>query len=331
MIQFDNAGNAICGSILRNGGANNGTPFYSVGIASDSSGQYTYMGGTFGDSLICGKSILIPLFAFEAPYVARWQPCPSSSLNISGSNDSTCKNTCDGIVKAFPNGGNPPYTYLWNNGETTQIDTGLCVGTYAVMVTDSAGNKITFSDTVFAKPVTAVTLTVQSSDTTCQNSGTITLFGSPAGGTYSGLGVHGKYFYPDSVPWDNEYLFTYSYTNSYGCTSSITDSLYVAFCSGITELTRDNGEWTIYPNPSNGMFTIVGTQNFVSSWSVEVYNVLGEKVYSAAPTDFPRRGSVSFSYEINLSSEPDGVYFYRVVAGDGGILGSGKVVKVSEE
>ena len=44
--------------------------------------------------------------------------------------------------------GTPPYTYLWNNGQTGQTITGLTVGTYSCTVTDGNGCEVTKSDTI---------------------------------------------------------------------------------------------------------------------------------------------------------------------------------------
>lgn len=46
---------------------------------------------------------------------------------------------CDGGGTANPAGGTPPYTYLWDNGQTTQTATGMCVGVHTVTVTDANG------------------------------------------------------------------------------------------------------------------------------------------------------------------------------------------------
>jgi hypothetical protein len=86
----------------------------------------------------------------------------------------------------------------------------------------------------------------------------------------------------------------------------------------------------VFPNPSSGKFTIqyVGTQNpdsYRDVSEIQVYNVFGEKVYSA-PTGFPKWESVSFSYEINLSAQPNGIYFYRVVSESGELIGEGKLI-----
>ncbi|MGE5356208.1 MAG: SdrD B-like domain-containing protein [Deltaproteobacteria bacterium] len=57
-------------------------------------------------------------------------------LNIS-STPETGNNTNDGTATANHEGGVPPYTYVWNTGQTTQTITGLAPGTYSVTVTDT--------------------------------------------------------------------------------------------------------------------------------------------------------------------------------------------------
>jgi hypothetical protein len=54
--------------------------------------------------------------------------------------------------------------------------------------------------------------------------------------------------------------------------------------------------------------------------SIEVYNMLGEKVYEETLC------STQGDNTINLSNQPNGVYLYRVLQQDGTLLGEGKVV-----
>jgi gliding motility-associated-like protein len=58
-----------------------------------------------------------------------------------------CFSGADGSIDITPAGGTPLYTYLWNNGATTQDRTGLIAGNYTVTVTDanSCTNSQTYS------------------------------------------------------------------------------------------------------------------------------------------------------------------------------------------
>jgi len=55
-----------------------------------------------------------------------------------------------GGARGVPSNGIPPYTYLWNNGATTQTINGLVPGTYSVTVTDAIGGVAEGSTTVVA-------------------------------------------------------------------------------------------------------------------------------------------------------------------------------------
>lgn len=53
--------------------------------------------------------------------------------------DQTCGSNDGTATAGTPNGGNSPYTYSWNNGQTTSTATGLTAGNYTVVVTDAQG------------------------------------------------------------------------------------------------------------------------------------------------------------------------------------------------
>lgn len=50
-----------------------------------------------------------------------------------------CDNVPDGTAGAVPNGGTPPYSYLWSNGAVTPQISGLVAGIYTATVTDAKG------------------------------------------------------------------------------------------------------------------------------------------------------------------------------------------------
>ena len=73
------------------------------------------------------------------------EPLPISTNSVLA--DVSCYGACDGTAIVIPTGGTPPYTYLWDNGQTTSTVTGLCGGSYWVQVFDA--NLCNFFTSVF--------------------------------------------------------------------------------------------------------------------------------------------------------------------------------------
>ncbi len=82
---------------------------------------------------------------------------------------------------------------------------------------------------------------------------------------------------------------------------------------------KEQNQITVMPNPSNGTFTFLLEREKVNGESIEIYTMLGEKVYS-------QFGICSSSFTIDLSSQPNGIYLYRVLNEEGGLVGEGKLV-----
>ena len=89
--------------------------------------------------------------------------------------------------------------------------------------------------------------------------------------------------------------------------------------TSISEISSTKGLINVYPNPNNGIFTL-SQSNLNTACSIEIYNILGEKVYTE------HLAQSQSSNTINLTGQPSGVYFYRVLEQDGGLVGSGKLV-----
>ena len=97
--------------------------------------------------------------------------------------------------------------------------------------------------------------------------------------------------------------------------------------TGINELQGKNEEIKVFPNPSKGVFTIessvvsAGPENSAGKSSVEIYNELGQEVFST-PLNLPQ----GRDFKIDLSSQSAGIYLYRVVSEKGNLIASGKLV-----
>ena len=99
--------------------------------------------------------------------------------------DISCNGLCDGQASATVSGGSPGYTYLWSNGQTTSIDTGLCGGTYNITVTDVNGCMVIDNVTI-AEP-SAINLLPSGTDATCgasDGSAAVNVTGGTPGYTY---------------------------------------------------------------------------------------------------------------------------------------------------
>ena len=84
----------------------------------------------------------------------------------------------DGAVIAFGSGGTPPYTYLWNNGATTQSQTGLPAGYYTVVATDANGCFGTgYGNVTASTPIAATYTTTASSCTAPTGTAALTVTG----------------------------------------------------------------------------------------------------------------------------------------------------------
>ena len=82
-----------------------------------------------------GCQILSSILLTQPPVISQ---AITASVFQSGTNIS-CFGLSDGNVDLSINGGNPGYTYVWNNGALTQDLTGVPFGTYNVVVTDING------------------------------------------------------------------------------------------------------------------------------------------------------------------------------------------------
>jgi hypothetical protein len=109
-------------------------------------------------------------------------------------------------------------------------------------------------------------------------------------------------------------------------TSSV-DTLSVQICAGINEA-KESVSSTVYPNPNNGSFQL-GIRNYQLSEgipmggtaaNVEIYNMLGEKVYSSA------LNIQNSTFSINLGTKSAGLYHYRVVSEAGNLITNGKFI-----
>jgi hypothetical protein len=74
----------------------------------------------------------------------------------------------------------------------------------------------------------------------------------------------------------------------------------------------------LYPNPNNGQFTLTGlTQGMM----IEVYDYTGRKISTASASEI--------SMQLNISTQPNGIYLIRIIDKSGTLVDQKKVVKTN--
>ena len=225
------------------------------------------------------------------------------SVEIFGTN-TDCFESCTGIADASVSGGSFPYSYLWSNGDTTTAVTDLCIGVYAVTVTDANGTTVTDSVTITSPPQIVVdTFITDASCITCAD-GSITIV--VTGGVP-----------PYEIGWNNndstatidsllpgEYL--YMVTDSNGCI--VKSPLIVGVASGIKNIGMKE-LINIYPNPVADELFISINQN--QTGLIEITDLLGRRISA----------STNFNYysenKIDVSQLTSGFYFISLKFNDG--------------
>jgi hypothetical protein len=102
-------------------------------------------------------SLAFLLFALASSNLVTAQIIP----NVTYTNDNTM--TCSGTASATATGGAGGYVYMWSNGATGSSISGLCAGSYYVIVQDAAQDTASFSFTI-TNPCSNFTSTISATD-----------------------------------------------------------------------------------------------------------------------------------------------------------------------
>ncbi|MBI3509535.1 MAG: gliding motility-associated C-terminal domain-containing protein [Bacteroidetes bacterium] len=103
-----------------------------------------------------------------------------------------CNTSCNGTATVNITSGTAPFTFQWSDpiAQTTQTATGLCAGTYSVIVNDAGGCSNTLTVTLVAP--SAITINPSITPTTCgQCNGSVTLNASGGTSPYTYLWSNG--------------------------------------------------------------------------------------------------------------------------------------------
>jgi PKD repeat protein len=313
--------------------------------------NHTYIkNGTFNvelyittDSTWCSDSITIPVTITN---VDTLEPCtlsPSFNITYDSSGQVTFTSTSTGTYANT--------LYYWNPGDGSPTQLGSSVFTYTYPFIGNYTCTLILKDTGAGYCLDSVSNPLYVYNKDSLQASFIYTADSIASGTYyftsTSLGTNANTYYKwnagDGSPADSglgmtTYTHTYYVNGPYSATltiwytilpkalthkvisfnhfdeSSYTLVINVNNVTGIANLQDESGNYTLYPNPSNGQFrvSITGLSQSQNA-KIDVLNILGENVYS---TTAEASGS-SFNKDINMQNAPAGLYFVRITTQNG--------------
>jgi hypothetical protein len=97
-----------------------------------------------------------------------------------------------------------------------------------------------------------------------------------------------------------------------GCATEDFIDIDVVPCPGIEEVDSRTIDINVYPNPSDGHFT-VAIKGFDKDVEMEILNLMGQTIDR---TRLDNSNKATFSRSFDLSGQPSGIYFLRFTDGD---------------
>jgi len=188
----------------------------------------------------------------------------------------SCFGETDGSITINVTGGVSPYTYVWENSDTTTNINSLSTGTYTLLVEDANG--CTYLDSAVITEPAVLNLSATSVAESLGNDGSINL--TITGGTT-----------PYNITWSNSAItedinglaggsYTAAVVDSNGCIDSIT--VLVSSTFSISE--NEDGHITVYPNPTNGMVYIKGNGVVSGEYVLTIMDLRGRTIHSSTGT-----------------------------------------------
>ena len=201
----------------------------------------------------------------------------SLTSNLTVTNLSSCL-ISDGSIDQNIIGGIPPYTYLWNNGDTTEDISGLIAGTYYVTTTDSIGC-FTTSSVFVDQPSDSLRLSFTTSEfngfnTACYADSSGSIFAN----TYGGFGlITYSWSTGDSSSTVNNLssgMYSITISDTAGC--ALTDSIYISSPDEFTSIYTSTDILCFGEN--SGSASVIfsgGVTDYLLSWQGNTFSLLG--------------------------------------------------------
>ena len=226
----------------------------------------------------------------------------------------TCFGSCNGIITATTTGGTAPYLYnvAGGSGSCSSIPCYSVCGSgssYIIIATDVNGCIGTTNINVIDPP--PITVAVSNTNASCSSCAdgvaNVNVFGGMSPYTFVWMPVAITTPNANNLPVG---CYTVTVTDMNGCIK--TASTCISFGTGIAQTQNESSNLSVYPNPSNGLFTISNSIN-TQKFEVMITNTLGEIVMIENAKNI---NQLSF----DLSKLSKGIYYAKATTDEGSKL-----------
>ena len=244
--------------------ASGGTPSYSylwstgstnASVSGLSAGNYSV---TTSDANGCS---IVDAFTIA-------EPASALILSITSSSNVSCFGGNDASAVASASGGTAPYSFIWNNGSTTNSISGLSAGNYSVTLSDANGCQETQSITI-SEPASAVSASIVSStNAICVGSNNGDATATASGGTpgYSYSWSNGS----TTSSINGLVIDTYelTVTDASGCVDTTSVDIIPAATAAVASISSFSNATCLSANDGSAQVSVVGgTAPYTYAWS----------------------------------------------------------------
>jgi hypothetical protein len=186
-----------------------------------------------------------------------------------------CFGASTGAVALTVAGGTGPFTYLWNDGNTSQNRTGLAAGTYSVTVTDANTCTATASSIAVTQPAAALTLSHTQTNILSNGASTgaidLTVSGGTSPYTYAWVGPAGFTASSQDISSRPAGAYNVTVTDARGCVASrsvtLTEPVGILVSAAVTNALCPPGAQT---NGNTGAINLTvsgGAPGYTYDWT----------------------------------------------------------------
>ncbi len=220
----------------------------------------------FGDGSV-GSGSPSPSHNYQAP------GSYTVTLTVTNTNGSTTFEMPNAVVVGAASSSAETYSICEGESITVGNQVFETPGTFTQIYNNAAGCDSIVSITINVNANPVVSFIAPNETLYCTIDLPIVLVGDPVGGVFTGPGMSSNIFDPAAAG-VGVHTITYTYIDPNVCSGEATLALEVEICEGVGE--RGLTDVTIFPNPSNGLFTVSGLEK--GQW-LRIYDSAGKLVH----------------------------------------------------